>query len=103
VRIIKIKTIRDYGLVDIKHQGSLEEFIKVLKMAIWDKPSDAIKTFGIQRTDTFKNNRVCINIAGNNIRCVLAVDYRSKICLVKWIGSHSDYNQIDPKTVEYKG
>jgi mRNA interferase HigB len=41
------------------------------------------------------------NIKGNDYRLVTAIDYERQIVLIKWIGSHRDYDKIDASTVQY--
>ena len=41
------------------------------------------------------------NIKGNDYRLVVAVDFPAAIVWIKWIGSHSDYDQIDVSKVEH--
>jgi mRNA interferase HigB len=41
------------------------------------------------------------NIKGNDYRLVTAIDYRRGIFFIKWLGSHTDYDKIDVRTVEY--
>ena len=46
-------------------------------------------------------DRVVFNIKGNDYRLVAAIDYGRQIVFIKWIGSHSDYDRIDARTVRY--
>jgi mRNA interferase HigB len=49
--------------------------------------------------DFVADNRVIFNIAGNKFRVVARVSYSHKRLLVKFIGSHADYDRINPETV----
>lgn len=53
-----------------------------------------MNTFAISRVDILKNNRVVINLGGNNVRLILWVKYGDGVALVRWIGWHKDYNQL---------
>jgi len=46
-------------------------------------------------------DRVVFNIKGNDYRLVAAIDYRRQILFIKWVGTHSDYDRIDARTVQY--
>jgi len=39
--------------------------------------------------------RIVFNIKGNDYRLVVAVDFEKGIVWIKWIGTHSDYDEID--------
>ena len=43
------------------------------------------------------------NIKGNSYRLVAAIDCKRRIVVVKWIGTHSDYDKLDVRTVQYDG
>ncbi len=38
---------------------------------------------------------------GDEYRLIVAIDYHYKILLIKWIGTHKEYDQIDASEVEY--
>ena len=41
------------------------------------------------------------NIKGNDYRLVTAIDYRSQIVLIVWLGTHKEYDKIDVEKVRY--
>jgi mRNA interferase HigB len=45
--------------------------------------------------------RVVFNIKGNNYRLVVAISYDYQIVLIKWLGTHAEYDEINVKTVQY--
>ena len=45
--------------------------------------------------------RIVFNIIGNDYRLVVAADFSHGVVRIKWIGSHTDYDQIDATDVEY--
>jgi len=60
----------------------------------WQKPQDVVDTFGSKRVDILKNDRVCIDIAGNHLRVILKINYGWSIGYVRWIGWHKDYDSL---------
>ena len=49
--------------------------------------------------DFVADNRIVFDIGGNNYRLVVHVAYAYKRVLVKFIGTHAQYDKIDPETV----
>jgi mRNA interferase HigB len=49
--------------------------------------------------DFLGDNRVVFDIGSNKYRLVVHVAYKRKIILVKFIGTHAEYDRIDAKTV----
>jgi len=42
-----------------------------------------------------QNNVVIFNVKGNEYRLVTQVAYKTRIVVVKWIGTHQDYSNIN--------
>ena len=49
--------------------------------------------------DFIGDNRVIFDIAGNHYRLIVHVAYPYKRVLIKFIGTHAEYDSIDPETV----
>jgi len=47
------------------------------------------------------SKRVVFNIKGNEYRLIVDIEYRLKIVFIAWIGTHSQYDKINVKTVSY--
>ena len=47
------------------------------------------------------SERVVFNIKGNDYRLIVAIDYHYKILLIKWLGTHKEYDKIDALKVNY--
>ena len=45
--------------------------------------------------------RVVFNIKGNDYRLVVSINYDFGIVLIKWLGTHREYDQIDVREVSY--
>ena len=40
------------------------------------------------------------NVKGNDYRLIVAVSYRAQIILIKFVGTHAEYDRVDAETVE---
>ena len=49
--------------------------------------------------DFIADNRLIFDLGGNKFRLVVHVSYTYKRVLVKFIGTHSEYDRTDPETV----
>ncbi len=45
--------------------------------------------------------RVEFNIKGNDYRLIVAINYRRQILMVKWLGTHKEYDKVNVMEVEY--
>jgi len=49
--------------------------------------------------DFVGDNRVIFDMAGNKYRLIVHIAYRFKRVLVKFVGTHAEYDRIDPETI----
>jgi mRNA interferase HigB len=49
--------------------------------------------------DFVGDNRLIFDIGGNKYRLIVHVAYAYKRVLVKFVGTHADYDRIDPEAV----
>ena len=96
MRIITRKRLRDFAEKHPATRSAIEEFLKYTKRkeVHWDMPQDVVNTYGSERVDILGNDRVCIDIAGNDVRLILKVDYGFGRCFVRWVGLHKDYDKL---------
>ena len=78
-------------------RGPLEAWFYEAKNAEWQTPSDIKAHYG--SASILKNNRVVFNIAGNKYRLVVRLNYNSKTVFVRFIGTHKEYDNIDPEVI----
>ena len=50
--------------------------------------------------DPVKNNRVVFNLAKNKYRLIVQISYPRQWVFIKFIGTHSENDQIDASTVD---
>ena len=43
------------------------------------------------------------NLKGNSYRLVVAIDFEKGVVWIRWLGTHSDYDHIDVRKVDYDG
>lgn len=84
-----------------KHADSREQLMlwyNEISGKRWKTPKDIKK--GFVSASIIANNRVVFNIKGNKYRLVVAMDYERQYALIKFIGTHAEYDKIDANTVE---
>ena len=61
----------------------------------------AVDKFG-KTVDFVGDNRAIFDLGGNKYRLIVHATYRYKRVLVKFVGTHAEYDKIDPVTCEVK-
>jgi mRNA interferase HigB len=76
---------------------TLEKWHYDVKSKSWKRPSDVTCDFNTART--IKNNRAIFKINDNDYRLIVAINYVKSWVFIKFIGTHSEYDKIDAKTI----
>ncbi len=99
MRIIAISTLRNYWSKHKSAEQPLKSWIQEAENSIW-KNSAQLKT-KYRNASIITSKRVVFNIKGNDYRLIVDIEYRLKIIFIVWIGTHSEYDKVDAKTINY--
>ncbi len=98
MQVLSKRTLREFWLKHPAARRPLEAWHKIVSKAGWSGPSAIKDAFGTT-IDFVGDNRVIFDIGGNKFRLVAHVAYGFKRVLVKFVGTHKEYDDIDPGTV----
>ena len=97
MRVLSRKSLRQFW---DKHQDArepLQAWYADVKHANWKRPSDIKATY--QTASFISNNRIVFNIKGNKYRIIVVVEYRFGMVFIRFIGTHQEYDRINPETI----
>lgn len=100
MRVIAQKTLREFWQSKPEYtdaKGQLEAWYHEAKKAKWTSPADIKEKY--RSASILKSGRVIFNIAGNKYRLVVWINFNAQIIYIKFIGTHRQYDKIDPETV----
>jgi mRNA interferase HigB len=93
MRVIAKKTLREFWNKHPAARQALQAWFADAQKATWNSPAD-IKL--VYRNASFiSNNRVVFNIKGNQYRIIVAIHYDYHIVYIRFVGTHSEYSQLD--------
>lgn len=78
-------------------EKALRAWFYEARNASWNTPTELKAQF--RNASILKAGRAVFNICGNKYRLVVRIDYRAQIALIRWIGTHSEYDGIDAEDV----
>ncbi len=97
LNIISHKKLRDFYSRHPDAKEALNTWFKVASNADWKGFNDLKETY--PSADFVGDDRVVFNIRGNNYRLIVRISFQFKNAMIKWIGTHAEYDKIDAKTV----
>jgi mRNA interferase HigB len=98
VQIIALRTLRQFWDRHPQAETPIRDWYARVARAAWVSPADVKAEFG-STVDFVADNRAIFDLGGNRYRLVVHVSYRYKRVLVKFVGTHAEYDRIDPATV----
>jgi mRNA interferase HigB len=93
MRVIAEKTLRLFWEKHADARGSLEAWLEHVKRSHWQNPAELSKDYGDEVI--LPHNRAVFKIKGNQYRLIVQIHYKSSICFIRFIGTHSEYDKID--------
>ncbi len=97
MHVISKRTLREYWERHANAQGPLSSWHAHAREASWSRPSDVKRDHA--DASILSDERVVFNIKGNDYRLVVRINYKSGTVFIRWVGSHAEYDRIDPLEV----
>ena len=72
-------------------RSQVDAWLAEVEDAEWDSPNDIKAKF--VSASFLPNNRVVFNLKGNSYRLDVKVTYKTKVVLVKRVGTHAEYDK----------
>src|SRR6266571_8288821 len=74
-------------------RSQYEAWLDIVTRANWRNPEDIKASY--PKASILKSSRVVFNIKGNDYRLVAAVRYQAGILVIRFFGTHAEYDEID--------
>jgi len=97
MRVIALKTLRDFWEKHPQAEIPLRAWYALASRADWRNPADIKAAY--RNAGFLANNRVVFNIKGNDYRLVVAARYDKGIMFVRFVGVHREYDRINAEEV----
>lgn len=98
MRIIAKATLRTFWERHPAAATPLRKWFSMVTVAEWRAPADVKAMFGAS-VDFVSDNRIIFDVGGNKYRLIVRVSYEYGQVLIKFVGTHAEYDKIDPRSV----
>ena len=96
MRIISKKALRQFWERHAAAEQPLLAWCKEVEQADWDTPAHVVDRF--PKASIVRNDRVVFRFGGG-YRIVTLVLYRKRLVLVRFVGTHDEYERINVEEV----
>jgi mRNA interferase HigB len=98
MQIIAKRTLRAFWEQHPPAEQPLKAWYALVAAARWNSPSEVKAMFG-KTVDFVADNRAIFDIGGNKYRLIVHIAYAYSRVLIKFVGTHKEYDRIDPENV----
>jgi len=97
MRIISRKHLVEFWQIHPDAEQPLRAWFAEAKKASWKTPAEIKAHY--RNASILPNNRVVFNIKGNDYLLIVVIEYKYAKLLIRFVGSHDEYDRIDATTV----
>lgn len=98
MQLIAARNLLDYAAQQPRAAASLKVWIKIVRSARWTTMQDVLATFPSAKA--LNGERVRFAIRGGEYRLIVAIYFPDRLVLVKFIGTHAEYDAVDALAVD---
>ena len=101
--VIGTEVVERYFRAHSGHKGiraaraQYDAWLTIASRSQWRNPQDV--KVAHPKASILKGSRVVFNIKGNDYRLVVVVQYQAGVLVIRFFGTHAEYDEIDAETV----
>lgn len=92
MRLLSLSTLHDFWRTHADAERFLREWAKIVNHSQWANAHDVKRS--LPSADQLGDRLVCFDIHNNHYRIIAVVDYTFQVVLVRFIGTHEDYDHL---------
>ena len=96
-RIFAKSTLREFWTKHNDAEQYLKTWYDTAMNSNWKTPNDVKQSYA--NSSILKSGRIVFNIKGNTYRLIVASNFEKQLGFIRFIGTHSDYDNIDANNI----
>jgi mRNA interferase HigB len=101
MQVIARRILKEFWARHPQAEGPIRAWLTIAARARWTDPNQIKRQFGTT-VDFVGDNRVIFDLAGNKYRLIVHLSFTFRRLLMKFIGTHAEYDRIDPEKVSWR-
>lgn len=97
MRVVNILILQKFAKKHADSQTSISTWKTTVDNVSWRKKQDVLNDF--PNAKMIKGNRARFEIRHNKYRLIAEILYDNQIVIIRFIGTHNEYDKIDPATI----
>lgn len=97
MRVIAKRTLRDFWIKHADAEQSLKSWYQEITNAEWASFNELKMDY--PNASIVNGKRVVFNIKGNRYRLVAKFNFDYRLCFIRFVGTHAEYDKIDVTTI----
>jgi mRNA interferase HigB len=95
--IVYLERLNEFAKRHADARKSLSAWKSVTQKGVWKNRLDVMHDF--PRAKMIANNRARFEIVHNIYRLIAFIDYTDQLVEIRFIGTHTEYDRINPATI----
>lgn len=95
--IVYLEKLNAFAKNHANARKSIATWVSTTEETVWKTKQDVLRSF--PKAKMIADNRARFEIVHNTYRLIAKVNYESQIVQVRFIGTHTEYDRIDPATI----
>jgi mRNA interferase HigB len=95
--VISKRTLREFWERFPDSEDTLKTWYAETEKASWLNPAEIKDKYG--NASILKDSRVVFNICGNKYRLIVKISYKNGVVLIRFVGTHKEYDAINAEEV----
>jgi len=97
LRVIAKKILREFWEKHNDCEQQLKAWFQEASKAEWTTPNEIKSDY--PSASIVGNDRIVFNIKGNAYRLIVKINFDYQMVLIRFIGTHAEYDKINVKTI----
>ncbi len=95
--IVSLKKLQKFSFEHASARKSLQVWKDVTEKAVWKNKQDVLRDF--PKAKMIKKSRARFEFLHNQYRLIAYIDFLDGLVFIRFIGTHTEYDNINPETI----